>query len=254
MSADFHPFTLSLSDLVKKSAKKIVWERKQKEANPNYTPPKSGRMIDGEKHQQKITVSEFQEMRYSYTAATGLTINMCFDEIKIKDWKTVKFIEHKSFYPDVASMISRHMPQTRDTLRQAFKEPAPLWLILSSRLQMYAYASFLTNGWDPAIPESTTLWTAHFHQMAGHPLKKLVVDEHPKHNWFRIHYKSNYPFEYQESFKNLDLADEIVCFFVEKALATVDYQTAGDFDLKYPFKETINIWDIPINPELTNVR
>lgn len=80
----------SAADLVKKSAKQILYFYKR---NENF--PVTERMIKGNEFAERISTSEFLEMRGTYEISKEHTVHFTWDEIKA-DKNNITFIEIKN--------------------------------------------------------------------------------------------------------------------------------------------------------------
>ena len=84
---------VSASNLIKRSAAQIVYY-KSKTYFYNQNKPATKAQIKGNENAEKVSTSEYIEMRGTYVTPDQTLIHFTFDEIQKKENKTV-FIEHK---------------------------------------------------------------------------------------------------------------------------------------------------------------
>ena len=84
---------VSASNLIKRSATQIVYY-KSKAYFYNQNKPATQEQIKGNQNAEKMSTSEYIEMRGTYVTSDQTLIHFTFDEIQKKENKTI-FIEHK---------------------------------------------------------------------------------------------------------------------------------------------------------------
>lgn len=84
---------VSASNLIKRSAAQTIYY-KSKTYFYNQNKPATKAQIKGNQNAEKVSTSEYIEMRGTYVTPDQTLIHFAFDEIKKKENKTV-FIEHK---------------------------------------------------------------------------------------------------------------------------------------------------------------
>jgi len=191
---------MSLSDLLKKSAMQICYLRKNKEKTPPVTPGQ----IAGNEAAHAKSESEYIEMRGTFKVgmkSQDLLIHYAFDEIKLLD-KACVLIEHKMIKP--GSVVE-------------------LWYRNASILQTVVYQAFAL------VNPDRNLETATFFVDQGNP--KLSVNIGNSYIRSELHLGDMV-------FSATAIKQEkIVRFYVDKAKATLNYDTAKEFDAKYKHKE-----------------
>lgn len=187
---------LSLSDLLKKSSKQICYIRNKRK---NIVPSKA--KIAGSKEQEKKSISEYKEMRGTFSR-DNLLIFYSFDEMQIsKD--TLTLIEHKTI-------------QDESTVEE--------WYFNSSVLQTAVYYAFLTEN------SAKEYYTAKFFRKQGHNTNYLDISKFSKINNILFFGKK----KYQVTTTN---TKELVNIYLKKARSTEEYFSATEWDDKWKFKE-----------------
>jgi len=199
---------VSLSDLLKKSAKAICYFRKRREQFP-VTP----RMVEGNEQAQLKSTSEFLEMRGTYEMKKIL-IHYTFDEIEIDESGDLVLVEHKNITE--GSII----------------EP---WYFESSILQTAVYRAFLERN------PKKEYFTAKFFRRQGYKTKYLDVTKFGER--VSILYMGNIKYAVE-----LIHSKPLVEFYKRKANATREYESAIDWDEEWKFKEFAHLeqyidWD-----------
>ncbi len=192
---------MSLADLVKKTAMQICYLRKNKEMTPDPTPEQ----IAGHEAQLSKAQSKLVEMRGTYAFANNfgqeIQIHYAFDEILPND-KSCLFLEYKNIPP--GSTIE-------------------LWYRNSAISQVAAYQAFAKANTDKHLE------TALFFINQGNP--KLEFELGNRYLQSQLHLGdmiySVVAVEFQE----------LVNFYVRKALATLNYDQAKEWDYKYRRRE-----------------
>jgi len=138
---------VSLSDLLKKSAKAICYFRNKKK----QFPITSG-MIEGNKVAERKTISELKEMRGTYKYKKFL-IHYSFDEIQIEKSNDLILLEHKNITE--GSIIED-------------------WYIQYSILQTAVYRAFLE------LNPSKEYFTAKFFRKLGYNTNYIDINRYGK--------------------------------------------------------------------------
>jgi hypothetical protein len=156
------------------------------------------KMQEGQNYAKRNTISEFVEMRGTFKAAENIFLHYAVDEIRVEK-KVATFVEHK--YIEPRSKIER-------------------WYFDISVLQVALYSALATEN------KSRKYVTATFHPGPKHTLDLA------KHDIVSfLDFGTNY------FVVNVTDTKALVDFYVEKAKASLGYDTAGEFDAKYKFKE-----------------
>ena len=212
-------YSVSCSDLVKKSAMTICHFRKK-----DITVQPTERALKGEEHQKLASESKFVEMRGSLNIKDSIIgpdgktpeeyrmyLNYCIDEIRITDKfpreMRIEFIEHKMIDPD--SVV----------------EP---WYIEYSLIQTAFYRALIE------INYNNHYQTATFHVNNGNPLLHLDMSRYKTDRFSMRSVLLIGDKRYQVVVRDINT---IVGFYVEKAKASLDYKTAKEWDVKWKFKE-----------------
>lgn len=192
---------MSLSDLVKKSAMQICYLRKNKEMTPDPTPEQ----IAGAEEQKRKVQSKLVEMRGTYAFANNfgqkILIHYAFDEIIPNDTSCL-FVEHKNIPP--GSTIE-------------------LWYRNGAILQTAVYQAFAKCN------EDKHLETAQFFINQGY--SKLEFELENRYLRSELHLGD---VVYSVTAVNFE---ELVNFYVRKAINTLNYDDAKQWDWKYKRKE-----------------
>ena len=192
---------MSLSDLLKKSAMQICYLRKNKEK----TPPATKQQIEGNiAAHSKAMDEKFVEMRGTYCMdylKLRILIHYAFDEISPHD-KGCLLIEHKNI-PSGSTV--------------------ELWYRNAAILQTGAYQAFASEN------PSKHLETATFYINQGNSKNEFELGTmylHSELHFGKLVYSVHVP-----------KSREIVDFYKQKAIATLDYSTAKEWDAKYKREE-----------------
>lgn len=196
---------MSLSDLLKKSAMQICYLRK----NQEKTPPVTKEQIEGNIAAHEKTLDKrYVEMRGTYElhiTDKKILIHYAFDEIQPTDVACL-LIEHKNI-------------KSGSTVE--------LWYRNSSILQTAAYQAFAKVNPDKKLE------TATFHVKDGNP--KVEFELGNQYIRSELHFG---PLVYTVIATE---PDELVNFFCQKAIASLDYDSARMWDKRYKFKEFDNL-------------
>jgi hypothetical protein len=195
---------LSMSDLLKKSAKQLCYLR----LNPLKEREPSQQMLDGNLSAEQKSTSKFIEMRGTYRPDKKLThplgqflMHYAFDEILVTD-SSVMLIEHKNVKD----------PSTVET-----------WYLHSSILQTAVYQALVKRNPD------TNLHTETFYVKEGH--EKLHLNVKNLYVNSELHIGTDkYTIIVTEPGKLIE-------FYIQKTIASFDYRTADIFDANYKHKE-----------------
>jgi hypothetical protein len=150
--------------------------------------------------------SGFIEMRGTFKK-DNLILYYVFDEIRLKE-NIISFIEHK--WVKDYSLIED-------------------WFLNMSILQMALYCSL------HQINNNKEYNTASFFVKQDNNINKILINDNSK--------KEEYILYFGEKIINIDILNpnKIVDLYIEKAKASLDYETAIEFDFKYKFKEWENL-------------
>jgi len=159
-------------------------------------------MIKGNQMAEKKTISELKEMRGTYNI-DNLLIHYTFDEIQKKNNKIV-LIEHKNIEDE---------------------SDVEEWYVNYSLLQVALYRALLE------INPSKEYFTAKFFRKEGFNTNYIKIENEKIKSILYIGDK-----KYKVK---INSAHEIVNFYITKAKATFDYDSAIEWDVKWKFKE----WD-----------
>ena len=196
---------MSLSDLLKKSAMQICYLRKNKDKEPEPTK----KQLEGNEAHIAKAESKLIEMRGTYIydelKDVQLHIHYSFDEIVPNDVACL-FIEHKNITD--GSTIE-------------------LWYRNSCLLQTATYQAFAEKN------PNTVLTTATFHVNQGN--EKLYYDIKGLYPRSELHLN-----DIIYNVITLD-AQQIVNYMLSKATATLEYETAKEWDKKNKFKDFDNL-------------
>ena len=211
---------LSMSDLLKKSAKQLCFLRK----NEDQKKPPSTQMIEGDETAHAKATSKYIEMRGTYKPDITITkdigqflMHYAFDEIHVND-KSALFIEHKNVKD----------PDTVET-----------WYLHSSLLQTAVYQALVKKN------PNRNLYTATFHVKDGSEKQHLELKNLYENS--QLHIGDD---KYTVLVTN---PQKLIDFYIKKAIASFNYQSAEAFDDKYKFHEYAALKDCftfrPINDE-----
>ncbi len=193
---------MSLSDLLKKSAMQICYLRKNKEKVPETT---EAQQRGNDAALEKAGDNKYVEMRGTYrldrSPEQDILIHYSFDEIFPNDVACL-FIEHKNITD--GSTVEH-------------------WYKNSSLLQTATYQAFAENN------DNKLLQTANFYVQQDNP--KLEFELGNRYLRSELHLGD-------QVYTVLPIESKtIVAFFLSKAIATLDYTTAKDWDNQYKHKE-----------------
>jgi hypothetical protein len=159
------------------------------------------RMIKGNEAAERKTISELKEMRGSY-AIDNILIHYTFDEIQKED-NNITLIEHKNIEED--SIVED-------------------WYVNYSILQLAFYYSLLLKN------KSKEYYTAKFLRKQGYNTNYIKLSN--DNIITAILYIGNDRYEVKPT-----APTKIVNFYIDKANATFEYETAIEWDTKWKFKE-----------------
>ena len=184
---------ISAANLIKQSCKQICYFRKKKEfAKPTQKQQR------GIEHQEKVSISEYKEMRGCYETTKHL-IFFSFDEVLIHENKLI-LKEHKM-------------------VEGSYED----WYEQYSILQTAVYHQLAL------MQEKKELFTAKFFQKQGYTTKYLNYEDKQLVSILSMGEK--------KLFSVKPLSTEIVSYFVKKLEASYSYETAEQWDIKYKFKD-----------------
>jgi len=200
---------ISCSELIKKTARSLVF-LKLKARDNNYKKKATDGQVKGIEHQEKISSSEYKEMRGIYHIEDK-RVYYSFDEVIVSD-DCYEFVEHKNI---------ENMFELEE------------WYIQYSILQLALYSIL--------VEETNYLCTASFYVKNGNEKKELIIDNRKKKftlifgndnekKIFNISVKNPYPI--LELYKN-----KIGSVSVDNIDTNVAYNNATIFDSKYKRKE-----------------
>lgn len=184
---------LSMSKLIKQSAMQLCFFRLR-----NMEKPITKKIIDGTAYQEKVSISEFKEMRGCYETEEYL-IFFAFDEVFVDD-DNITLKEHKN---------------TEGKVEQ--------WYIDSSILQTAVYHQLAL------MQEKKELYTAKFFQKQGYTCNHIDYNNKTL--------KSILSMGEQQIFEIMPKSAELVNHFVNKAKHTYDYDSARKWDAEHKFKD-----------------
>ena len=167
----------------------------------NEKKPVTKGQIEGNKVAHAKSESKYMEMRGTYKMFNNLLIHYAFDEIQIEE-KSTLLIEHKNIRED---------------------RPIELWYLQSSILQTAVYQAFVREN------PSKDLYTATFYVKEGNPKLHLKLNNNYLRSELRMgddHYSVV-----------ANDAKALVEFYCNKALATLNYESAKSWDAQYKHKE-----------------
>jgi hypothetical protein len=196
----------SLADLVKQSAFQMCHLRKRPELK-EVTPEQ----LHGNELALQKSTSDYMEMRGSYKTVVGhneLIIHYAFDEV-IPD-----FTDHKRGQVMKGSQL---YIEHKNIFKSDELQPYTVHQYIA---QMAAYAAF--NQCNP----NRSLQTADFFVKEGNPLLKLKAKD-AMHCYYQLCIND---ICIDVSPKN---PQKIVDFFVIKAITSLDYETAKEYDLQF---------------------
>ena len=192
---------MSLSDLIKKTAMQICYLRK----NQDKVPEPTQEQIEGSEIQLSKALSKLVEMRGTYAFATNfgqkILIHYAFDEI-VPNETSCLFLEHKNITPG---------------------STVELWYRNAAILQTAAYQAFAKANPDKHLE------TAFFHINNGNP--KLEFELNNLYLRSELHLGDMIYSVVAVKFQ------ELVDFYVRKAIATLNYDDAKEWDWKYRRRE-----------------
>lgn len=166
----------------------------------NKAKPVTKAMIQGNDIAIDKSESEYVEMRGTYNH-DNLLIHYAFDEVNVNDVSAL-LIEHKNITSG---------------------SPVEMWYFEYSILQTAVYQAFAQ------VNRNTKLQTATFYTNKGNP--KLELD------FGNLYLRSELRMDNRAYTVIATDAKKLVKFYCEKAVATLNYNDAKEFDLKYKHQE-----------------
>ena len=193
---------VSCSELIKSTARSIIF-KKDKKRKFNYIQKPSEAQEKGVKHQEKISESEYKEMRGVFNHE-DFNLFYSFDEVKVKPDKLI-FIEHKNI-------------EDMRMLEQ--------WYIEYSIIQVALYASL--------VEHTNYLSTASFYKKQGYETKEIFITDQNK--------KFKLIFGNTEEVKELKIkvldSQKIIDFYLNK----LEHTKIDDIELNQAYNKA-TIWD-----------